>query len=139
MFKKTLLLTTLIACLQPALANEEDPLARPLFLRGEMNNWEAPADQQLVTQQGDLLSVQVALQASHGAYKFKIADEKWKADTTYGQFDPAAKVESDKPVVVKAGWQWSDMKFTPPSDGQYRITLDRRDHQHIQVTVSPAG
>ena len=25
MFKKTLLLTTLIACLQPALANEEDP------------------------------------------------------------------------------------------------------------------
>ncbi|UJQ35337.1 hypothetical protein L1871_13195 [Aeromonas caviae] len=48
MFKKTLLLTTLIACLQPALANEEDPLARPLFLRGEMNNWEAPADQQLV-------------------------------------------------------------------------------------------
>nr|WP_258057353.1 hypothetical protein [Aeromonas caviae] len=86
-----------------------------------------------------MLSVQVALQASHGAYKFKIADEKWKADTTYGQFDPAAKVESDKPVVVKAGWQWSDMKFTPPSDGQYRITLDRRDPQHIQVTVSPAG
>ena len=118
MFKKTLLLTTLIACLQPALANEEDPLARPLFLRGEMNNWEAPADQQLVTQQGD---------------------EKWKSDTTYGQFDPASKVEAGKPVIVKAGYQWSDMKFTPPRDGQYRITLDRRDPQHIQVTVSPAG
>ena len=139
MFKKTLLLTTLIACLQPALANEEDPLARPLFLRGEMNNWEAPADQQLVTQQGDLLSVQVALQASHGAYKFKIADEKWKADTTYGQFDPAAKVESDKPVVVKAGWQWSDMKFTPPADGTYEFVLDRRDASKVLVIVKKAG
>lgn len=138
MLKKTLLLTTLIACLQPAMAKDEDPMARPLFLRGEMNNWEAPATQQLA-QQGELLAVQVALQASHGAYKFKIADEKWKADTTYGQFDPNAKVEAGKPVVVKAGWQWSDMKFTPPSDGQYRITLDRRDPQHILVTVSPAG
>lgn len=139
MFKKTLLLTTLIACIHPALANDDDPQTRPLFLRGEMNNWEAPAEQQLIAKQGGILSVQVALQASHGAYKFKIADEKWKADTSYGQFDPTAKLDTNKPVVVKAGWQWSDMKFTPPSDGQYSFTLDRRDPQHIQVTISPAG
>ncbi len=118
MLKHTLLAATLLGCLHPVWAAEADTAqTRPLFLRGEMNNWEAPAAQQLVQSQPDLLTVTTSLQTSHGAYKFKIADEKWKSDTTYGQFDPSSKVEAGKPVIVKAGYQWSDMKFTPSRMG----------------------
>lgn len=118
MLKHTLLAATLLGCLHPVWAAEADTAqTRPLFLRGEMNNWEAPTAQQLVQSQPDLLTVTTSLQASHGAYKFKIADEKWKSDITYGQFDPASKVEAGKPVIVKAGYQWSDMKFTPSRMG----------------------
>lgn len=132
MLKHTLLAATLLGCLHPVWAAEADTAqTRPLFLRGEMNNWEAPAAQQLVQSQP-------GLQTSHGAYKFKIADEKWKSDTTYGQFDPSSKVEAGKPVIVKAGYQWSDMKFTPLEDGTYLFTLDRRDPASIQLTVSKA-
>lgn len=139
MLKHTLLAATLLGCLHPVWAAEADTAqTRPIFLRGEMNNWEAPAAQQLVQSQPDLLTVTTSLQASHGAYKFKIADEKWKSDTTYGQFDPASKVEAGKPVIVKAGYQWSDMKFTPLEDGAYLFTLDRRDPASIQLTVSKA-
>ncbi|MGE6109621.1 hypothetical protein [Aeromonas sobria] len=139
MLKHTLLAATLLGCLPPAWAAETDTAqTRPLFLRGEMNNWEAPAAQQLIQSQPDLLTVAAPLQASHGTYKFKVADAKWKSDTTYGQFDPVSKVEAGKPVIVKAGYQWSDMTFAPAEDGTYLFTLDRRDPARIQLTVSKA-
>lgn len=136
MLKRTLLVAAMLSCLQPAFADDDSAQTRALFLRGEMNNWEAPAAAKMTVQATDLLSVKTQLQASHGAYKFKIADEKWKSDTTYGQFDPTSKVESGKPVVVKAGYQWGDMKFTPAADGSYTFTLDRRDPAKVIVTVS---
>ena len=103
-----------------------------------MNNWGAPKAQQLVQSEAGVLSVKTALQASHGAYKFKFADEKWKGDSTYGVFDPTSKITLDTPVVIKSGYQWSDMKFTPPADGTYEFVLDRRDANKVQLIVKKA-
>ena len=142
MFKKMILAATLLACTQPLLAAEsaaDSAATRPLFLRGEMNNWEAPQAQQLQQSEPGVLSAKAALQASHGAYKFKFADEKWKGDSTYGLFDPTSKVELGKPVIVKSGYQWGDIKFTPPADGTYEFVLDRRDATKLQVTVKAAN
>lgn len=84
MFKKMILAAGLLCCSLPSLAADADSAeTRPIFLRGEMNNWEAPKAQQLVQSEAGVLSVKTALQASHGAYKFKFADEKWKGDSTY--------------------------------------------------------
>ena len=139
MFKKMILAAGLLCCSLPLLAADADSAeTRPIFLRGEMNNWEAPKAQQLVQSEAGVLSVKTALQASHGAYKFKFADEKWKGDSTYGVFDPTSKITLDTPVVIKSGYQWSDMKFTPLEDGAYLFTLDRRDPASIQLTVSKA-
>ena len=135
MLKKIVMLASLLLCSAAACAADDSAATRPLFLRGEMNNWEAPKAAQLTEAEAGVLVVKVALQASHGAYKFKLADEKWTGDTTYGQFDPSAKVTLDTPVVVKAGYQWSDMKFTPDADGTYSFTLDRRDANKVTVTV----
>ncbi|MFC3911954.1 hypothetical protein ACFOSS_00540 [Pseudaeromonas sharmana] len=135
MLKKIVMLASLLLCSFSAFSADDSAATRPLFLRGEMNNWEAPKEAQLIESEAGVLVAKVTLQASHGAYKFKFADEKWKGDTTYGQFDPSAKVTLDTPVVVKAGYQWSDMKFTPDADGSYTFTLDRRDANKITVTV----
>ncbi len=139
MFKKMILAAGLLCCSLPLLAADADSAeTRPIFLRGEMNNWEAPKAQQLVQSEVGVLSVKTALQASHGAYKFKFADEKWKGDSTYGVFDPTSKITLDTPVVIKSGYQWSDMKFTPPADGTYEFVLDRRDANKVQLIVKKA-
>ncbi len=139
MFKKMILAAGLQCCSLPLLAADVDSAeTRPIFLRGEMNNWEAPKAQQLVQSEAGVLSVKTALQASHGAYKFKFADEKWKGDSTYGVFDPTSKITLDTPVVIKSGYQWSDMKFTPPADGTYEFVLDRRDANKVQLIVKKA-
>ena len=140
MFKKMMLATGLLCCSLPLLAADADSAeTRALFLRGEMNNWEAAKAQQLQQSEAGVLSAKAALQASHGAYKFKFADEKWKGDTTYGVFDPTSKVELGKPVIAKSGYQWGDIKFTPPADGTYEFVLDRRDANKVQVTVKQAN
>ena len=54
-------------------------------------------------------------------------------------FDPTSKVELDTPVVIKSGYQWGDIKFTPPADGTYEFVLDRRDASKVQVIVKKAG
>lgn len=139
MFKKMILAAGLLCCSLPLLAADADSAeTRPIFLRGEMNNWEAPKAQQLVQSEAGVLSVKTTLQASHGAYKFKFADEKWKGDSTYGVFDPTSKITLDTPVVIKSGYQWSDMKFTPPADGTYEFVLDRRDANKVQLIVKKA-
>ena len=139
MFKKMILAAGLLCCSLPLLAADADSAeTRPIFLRGEMNNWEAPKAQQLVQSEAGVLSVKTALQASHGAYKIKFADEKWKGDSTYGVFDPTSKITLDTPVVIKSGYQWSDMKFTPPADGTYEFVLDRRDANKVQLIVKKA-
>lgn len=132
--KKLLICTLALTCFS-TLAAEDTTATRPIFLRGEMNNWEAPKAQLASAGTPDLLVATAKLQASHGAYKFKFADEKWKSDTTYGQFDPSSIVALNAPVVVKAGYQWGDMKFTPAADGVYSFYLDRRNAAKIQVTV----
>ena len=76
MFKKMMLVAGLLCCALPSLAADADSAeTRAIFLRGEMNNWEAPKAQQLQQVEAGVLSVKAALQASHGAYKFKFADE----------------------------------------------------------------
>lgn len=139
MIKKIVLLASLLSCSVAAWADEDSAATRAIFLRGEMNNWTAPKENQLAQAEAGVLVAKATLQASHGAYKFKFADEKWKSDTTFGQFDPSSKVELDKPVVAKAGYQWSDMKFTPAADGVYAFYLDRRDEKKILVTVKKAN
>lgn len=140
MFKKMMLVAGLLCCALPSLAADADSAeTRAIFLRGEMNNWEAPKAQQLQQVEAGVLSVKAALQASHGAYKFKFADEKWKGDSTYGVFDPTSKVELDTPVVIKSGYQWGDIKFTPSADGTYEFVLDRRDASKVLVIVKKAG
>ena len=50
-----------------------------------------------------------------------------------------SKVELDTPVVIKSGYQWGDIKFTPPADGTYEFVLDRRDASKVLVIVKKAG
>jgi hypothetical protein len=139
MIKKLALVAGLLLSLSSAWADEDSAATRPIFLRGEMNNWTAPKDNLAAPAEAGVLVAKATLQASHGAYKFKFADEKWKSDTTFGQFDPTSKVELDKPVVARAGYQWGDMKFTPAADGVYAFYLDRRDAKKVLVTVKKAN
>lgn len=135
MLKKLILTATLLLSALNAWAADDTAETRPLFLRGEMNNWEAPEAYQLAQQEPGVLMAKAELKASHGAYKFKFADAKWKGDTTFGQFDPTAKLTLASPIQAKAGYQWSDMRFTPEADGTYGFVLDRRDPKHIQVSI----
>lgn len=135
MLKKTVLLTGLMLAGMSAFAADDTAATREIFLRGEMNNWTAPKENLAKATEQGVLVAKAELKASHGAYKFKFADEKWKGDTTFGLFDPTSKVELDKAVVVKAGYQWGDMRFTPTVDGTYDFYLDRRDSKKILVTV----
>lgn len=135
MSKKIIMLSALLLGAFHAYADDDSAATRALFLRGEVNNWEAPQAYQLAQASAGVMCAKADLKASHGAYKFKFADAKWKGDTTFGQFDPTAKLTLDAPVQAKSGYQWGDIRFTPAEDGNYVFCLDRSDASKFKVTV----
>ena len=60
-FKTMMLAAGLVCCSMPLLAADADSAeTRAIFLRGEMNNWEAPKAQQLQQAEAGVLSVKAA-------------------------------------------------------------------------------
>lgn len=130
MFKKMILMTIAICVQNMAFANTQVPL----FLRGDMNNWDAKAINQLVKVSTNTWMAKTELKANK-LVKFKFSDKKWKEKTTFGQANPEQKVVTDEKLAAGIGYQWGDFKFTPSQDAIYYFYLVLTDPEHPYVMV----
>lgn len=134
MFKKMILIVIAIFAQSAALADTQTAL----FLRGDMNNWDAKEINQLVEVKANTWMSSAQLKANK-LVKFKFADKKWKEKTTFGQADAGQKVVTDANIKAGAGFQWADFKFTPSENATYYFYLIFTDPQHPYVMVKSSA
>lgn len=132
MFKKMILIAMAIFVQSAALADTQ-----ALFLRGDMNNWDAKEINQLVEVKPNTWMTYAELKANK-LVKFKFADKKWKEKTTIGQVNPGQPVITDEKLKAGVGYQWADFKFTPSKDATYYFYLVLTDSEpYVVVKTGP--
>ncbi len=101
------------------------PVGKDLYLRGNMNNWKAPAEFKLAAVEGktDTWAVQADLKKGK-KYEFKLADKSWNCGTNFGRHSRNDKVELDKPIKLNKCASYDNLDFKPAADGTYIFTLD---------------
>jgi hypothetical protein len=102
-----------------------DVFGAPIYLRGEMNDWNAQP-QYLIKKVSDGVYVATAdLKVDWAPYKFKFADSAWSAGTNFGYRDQPGVFEwGGDPVVLNPKSIFEEVKVTPPADGLYDFYID---------------
>ena len=102
-----------------------DVFGAPIYLRGEMNDWNAQP-QYLVKKVSDGVYVATAeLKVDWAPYKFKFADAGWSAGTNFGYRDQPGVFEmGGEPVALNPKSVFEEVKVTPDADGEYDFYLD---------------
>lgn len=102
-----------------------DVFGTPIYLRGEMNDWNAQA-QYLIKPVGDKVYKATAeLKVDWAPYKFKFADVGWTSGTNFGYKDQPGVFEwGGEPIVLNPKSIFEEVKVTPPADGLYDFYID---------------
>ncbi|MDO2948470.1 pullulanase [Aeromonas simiae] len=112
---------------------------KSVFLRGEMNDWQAN-DETKVTKVGDkLYMAKGTLKKEWAPYKFKFGDANWSCGTNFGYKSPSDGVASldGEPVPVNPCSKFEDLKFSPDADGVYEFYLDLNGEQPTVYVKKP--
>ncbi|WP_337880171.1 hypothetical protein [Rheinheimera sp.] len=93
----------------------------PVFLRGSLNGWGAPATDELQYDEASrTYSVIYGLEASTSAYQFKFASEDWSTvDLGFSKFD--ISTDADALPLTEVG---GNIAVTIPKSTSYRFTLN---------------
>jgi hypothetical protein len=102
-----------------------DVFGTPIYLRGEMNDWNAQA-QYLIKPVGDnVYKATAELKVDWAPYKFKFADAGWTSGTNFGYKDQPGVFEwGGEPIVLNPKSIFEEVKVTPPADGLYDFYID---------------
>ncbi len=102
-----------------------DVFGTPIYLRGEMNDWNAQS-KYLIKKVSDKVYVATAeLKVDWAPYKFKFADAGWSSGTNFGYRDQPGVFEwGGEPVILNPKSVFEEVKVTPPADGLYDFYLD---------------
>ncbi|MBP3749307.1 MAG: pullulanase [Ruminobacter sp.] len=102
-----------------------DVFGAPIYLRGEMNDWNAQP-QYLIKKVSDGVYVATAeLKVDWAPYKFKFADAGWSAGTNFGYRDqPGVYEMGGEPVALNPKSVFEEVKVTPDADGEYDFYID---------------
>ncbi len=118
-----------------------DVFGTKIYLRGEMNDWNAQS-KYLITKVSDGLYVvqNVDLKVDWAPYKFKFADSAWTAGTNFGYKEQPGVFEwGGDPIVLDPKSVFEEVKVTPPADGLYDFYFDVRDPENPSTYVKEAG
>ena len=117
----------------PDLPGTVAPLPRPVYLRGEMNNWgnSGLTNGDLFVFQGDNI-YQLDYQLSARSYEFKVADANWTTGTNMG----GGKVTLGEPASLQLGDNPPNMNLSVAESGIYRFRLDVSDPSVPVLTVN---
>ena len=102
-----------------------DVFGAPIYLRGEMNDWNAQP-QYLVKKVSDGVYVATAeLKVDWAPCKVKFADAGWSAGTNFSYRDqPGVYEMGGEPVALNPKSVFEEVKVTPDADGEYDFYLD---------------
>lgn len=112
---------------------------RELYLRGEMNGYEAKESYRL-KKAGDGWCATAALKAEKGSYKFKFGDNLWTSGSNFGFAKSPGEVKSaaDK-IELNRYSKFEDLKYIMEGgDGNYDFCL-LQEADKFYVTVKPAS
>lgn len=118
-----------------------DVFGTKIYLRGEMNDWNAQS-QYLIQKVSDGLYVvkNVDLKVDWAPYKFKFADAAWTSGTNFGYKEQPGVFEwGGAPIVLNPKSVFEEVKVTPPADGLYDFYFDVTDPENPATYVKEAG
>ena len=104
-----------------------DSFGKTIFLRGEMNGWNAKPESALTQVETDLYRTVAELEGGK-RYKFKFADITWSCGTNFGYSSGSNGVVTldGEPILLNDCSKYEDLKFTPEMTGSYEFYLDVR-------------
>jgi outer membrane murein-binding lipoprotein Lpp len=106
-------------------AGAADVFGTQIYLRGEMNDWNAQS-QYLITKVSDgVYKATAELKVDWAPYKFKFADAGWTSGTNFGYKEQPGVFEwGGDPIVLNPKSVFEEVKVTPPADGLYDFYID---------------
>lgn len=117
-----------------------DVFGAPIYLRGEMNDWNAQP-QYLVKKVSDGVYVATAeLKVDWAPYKYKFADASWTPGTNFGyssESAPGVYEWGGNPIVLNPSSKFEEVKITPPADGVYDIYLEKQGDKFFTYAKDP--
>lgn len=103
-----------------------------LYIRGDFNDWAAPAEHQLTYQGDNIYSVDIALEAA--TIQFKVADDAWNI-YNFGVTGGAAATIGDSTTLVNAA-DSGNISLSVSTAGTYRFQLDASNTASPVVSVN---
>lgn len=102
-----------------------DVFGTQIYLRGEMNDWNAMPEYLIVKVSDKVYKATAELKVDWAPYKFKFADAGWSAGTNFGYKDQPGVFEwGGDPIVLNPKSVFEEVKVTPPADGKYDFFID---------------
>ena len=118
-------------------AGGAEVFGKPIYLRGEMNDWAAKPEFLVQKVEDGVFMAKAELKVDYAPYKFKFADSAWTPGTNFGYLTAPGVFEKD-PIELNPNSKFEEVKFTPPKDGDYDFYLDVRGAKPVTY-VKPAG
>ena len=139
-------------CLPPQELDPFEPGAVTLYLRGGFNDWGNDADGNFALSDAvafhyadGFYTTTLAIPANADGYDFKIADETWEENNTFG--GPMGGVDDrtvpfDEPWALISGRTADDqdiegnMRITPEADINIQFTINATDPENLTMTMT---
>jgi hypothetical protein len=110
------------------------PLPREVFVRGSFTDWAARPEYKLNFTGGTSYSLRAPVPV--GAQQFKIADVDWTDGTNCGV---DADIALTVPVTLACTGNTPNIRFTPPSAGDYEFSLNAANATAPVLTIGRAS
>lgn len=119
-------------------AGGADVFGKPIYLRGEMNDWAAKPEFLVQKVEDGVYMAKAELKVDYSPYKFKFADSAWTPGTNFGYVEaPGVFQLNGEPVVLNPNSKFEEVKITPDADGMFEFYLDVRGEKPVTY-VKPA-
>jgi len=120
-------------------AGGAEVFGKPIYLRGEMNDWAAKPEFLVQKVEDGVFMAKAELKVDYAPYKFKFGDSAWTPGTNFGYVEaPGVFTLGGDPVVVTPNSKFEEVKVTPDADGMFEFYLDVRGEKPV-VYVKPAA
>jgi len=112
------------------------PDGRVLYLRGDMNDWEALPEQRLRKVGEGLYMTEAKLVAAQSPYKFKYADRDWTPGCNFGYAKGSGEYHlGGNAVPLTPRSMFEEIVVSVDTDGTYEFYLDIRGEKPLAYVV----
>lgn len=114
-------------------------LDKTMYLRGDFTLWDAEPQYQFEQVAPAIYQANVKFSTPGKVYEFKIADADFSEgyNCGYSEQDPAGQsLVLGQPVTADCNTIYNYFSFTPAIKGSYIVSIDYRNYDEPQVTIT---